>query len=341
MENRYRIEKVDQLTYKDKDWKRYFDFRTNSYALINQPMPFDTAKQLKELSLESIRLGQQIYQVWKNEQANGIFFFSIECENDLEKRFTSFNNYMNDRCLEINLLEMIIREFITYDETSNALAVLSKDGNNDQVLEVFGAYLGSNVELYELNVKEANLEKIDSWLAEAPAKFPNLRIEFYKNIPDELLEEFATVFTQLLRDMPAGSELGELKITAEGTKSVQEAWKIRNHVAYRYLIFNETNQLIAKTNVSLNLKRPQEMYQFMTGVTQKYRGQGLSKWLKAAMFKKLTTDFPELEKIKTDTHPNNHPSRELSKQMGYKRIGTKKEFLIDRANIVTYLNANS
>jgi len=32
-------------------------------------------------------------------------------------------------------------------------------------------------------------------------------------IIDDLLEEFATLFTQLLKDMPENSELGEMKIT--------------------------------------------------------------------------------------------------------------------------------
>jgi len=97
---------------------------------------------------------------------------------------------------------------------------------------------------------------------------------------------------------------------------------------------------ISGLKVFLSLKRPQEMYQHMTGVMERYRGLGLSKWLKAAMYKKLISDFPELEKIVTWTHPDNHPSKELSKQMGYKMRSIEKKYLIDRANIVQYLNVN-
>jgi len=337
LKNKYRLEKVDPALFTDEHWKRYYDFRVKSFAAIDKPIPFDSWQKLKELNLESINEGQEIFQVWKNEKANGIFYFSIEFQDNIDKRFTYLNNYLNDKFLESNLIELVFKKFLDYDQNSTALAVHSKEGSNDYVKDKFGAQIGSTTECYELEVSEANLDLIDTWLSNSIAKFPNFRIEFYKELPDELLEEFAAVFTQLLKDMPANSELGEMKVTAESTRSLQEAWKIRNHCAYRYFIFNEQNEIIAKTNVSINLKQPQKMHQFMTGVKKEYRGQGLSKWLKAAMFKKLLADFPDLEKIETETHPDNHPSRELSKQMGYKRTGSEKEFLIDRASIVRYL----
>ncbi len=338
--NNYRLEKVDPLIYTEEDWKRYFDFRVKSYALINRPMPFESLEKLKEFNLKSIKEGKEIYQVWKNEQENGTFVFSTEFKDDLEKRYTYLNNYMNDKYLASNLLEMIFNKFIDYDENSNSLAIDSINGMNDYVADVYDAQVASTLAFYELNIKEANVEKIDAWLAEAPAKFPNLRIALYTELPDDLIEEYAALYRQLWADMPNNSTLDDVQITAEGIKSAQEAGKKSKHCAYRYVVFNENNQLIAKTYVVVNLEQPQVVEQFMTGVMEKYRGRGLSKWIKAAMFKKLVADFPELEKIETTAHPDNHPSRELSKQMGYKRTGGEKGFLIDRANIVQCLKAN-
>lgn len=341
MKNNYRIDKVDHLIYTNEDWKCYYDFRIKSSALKGIPLHFGSWEKLKERSLELIRdRGQEIYQVWKNGQENGIFYFSIEFKDDLEKRFTYLDNYMNDKYLEANLLEIIFKKFVDYDETSNSLAIHSKDGMNDYVTDLYNANIGSSLAFYELNIKDANIKKIDAWLAEAPDKFPNLRIELYTEIPDDLLEEYAAFYMQMLEDMPANSTLHEIKITAESIKSIQERGKLINFYAYRYLIFNEANQLIAKTYVAVNLKRPQVIDQYTTGVMEKHRGRGLSKWLKAAMFKKLIEDFPELEKIKTEAHPENYPSIELSKQMGYKKVGGEKGFLLDRAKIVQYLNAN-
>lgn len=341
MKNIYRIEKVDPVLYTEEDWKSYYDFRAKSCALIDKSMPFDSLKKLKEAELESIKWGDEIYQVWKNEQEQGTFAFLFTFKDDLEKRSTLLSNNMNDKHIESNLLEIIFKKYIDYDEKSNSLLVYSIEGVNDYLKDLYGAKNSLILSSYELNVKEANVELIDTWLAEAPAKFPNLRLELYKEIPDDLIEEFATFYTQMYKDLPGKSDLvGDMIITAAATKSFQEDWKLNNSSAYRYLIFNEANQLIAMTDVSLNLKRPQVMDQMMTGVMGKYRGRGLSKWLKAAMFKRLISDFPELEKIETKAHPENHASRELSKKMGFKLTGTEKQFMIDRANIVEYLNAN-
>ena len=342
MENNYRVEKVDTLIYTDEDWKRYFDFRTKSFALKSEPMPFDSWEELKAINIKSLKeSGDYTFMVWKNGKENRTVIFSTMFKDDLERRFTYLMTKKDEENLEAGLLEKMFREYIDFDTTSNSLAIYSKNGMNDFVEDLYGAKLGSISELYELNIKDANIEKIDSWLAEAPAKFPNLRIAFYDEIPDDLLEEYAAMFTQMHEDMPANSFIDDMTVTAASIKARQEIFKQINYSIYNYLIFNEANQIIAKTHVSLKRKLPQVMYQHMTGVKESYRGRGLSKWLKAAMYKKLIKDFPELEKITTDTHPENHPSRELSKQMGYKRIGTAKEFLIERADIVEYLDANA
>ncbi len=338
MKNHYRLEKVDHINFTKEDWNRYFDFRTKSYALNNEPMPFNSLEELRKLNVTNItESGDEIYQVWKNEIENGILVFSVVFKDDSKKRYTYLENYMNDKYLEENLLEMFFKQFLDYDEKSNFLLIYSKDGMNDYVKERFSAKFASNEECYELTIQEANMDKIDAWLEEALIKFPNFGIAFYNGIPDNLLEEYAALYTQMLEDMPGTSGLLDTKVTAESTKALQEGFKLRNYGIYSYLIFNEDNQIIALTCLNVNLKDPKELNQSITGVKEEYRGRGIGKWLKAAMFKKILADFPELEKIETETHPENHPSRELSKQMGYKRTGIEKEFSIGRDYIVDYV----
>jgi len=339
MKNNYRLEKVDSLVYTDEDWKRYFYFRTKSCALQDEPMPFDSVEVLKKNDLELInKEGYEIYQVWKNEQEHNIFCFSPASKDDLEKRFTYLINQMNNEYLEPHLLVLILNKFVDYDEKSNYLSVHSTKGLNDHISNLQDVYVGYTSGTYGLNVEEANMEKIDTCLTEALTKFPNLNMVFYAEIPANLLEEYAALLTQLVNDIPPISDGDKTNYTAEIIKEVQEATKLRNYCTYRYMIFNETHQLIATTNVFINLKKPEEVYQLITGVLKKYRGRGLGKWLKAVMFKKLVADFPKLEKIETVIDVVNHPSRELSKQMGFKMVGTNKEWKIKRANVLQYLD---
>ncbi len=342
MANRYRLKKVDHINYTEADWNEYWEFRKKSYELKKEPMPFDSLDQLKQLNVTNIReSGEAIYQVWKNDIENGILCFSIEFKEDSHKRFTYLESYMNDQSLEAGLLELIFEEFLEYDEASKSLAIHSRDGLNDYVEEMFDAAVGANAAWYELNINEAKQEKIEAWLSEAPNKFPKLRIVFYQEIPDELLEEYATLFTQFANDIPVPPEIGDNTCTAASVKSYQEAIKLRSHTNYIYLVFNEDNQMIALTNVSVNLKQTQSVDQSMTGVRADYRGRGLSKWLKSAMFTKLVADFPDLEVIETEAHPDNLPSIQMSKQMGFKRTGAHKDYVISREKIIQHLSHNS
>lgn len=338
MANSYRIEKVDPSIYTKKDWRRYFDFRLKSYALVNEPMPFNSIEELKALNTKNSEKGWVQYMVWKSEQENGMVCFAMGYKDDLQKRFTYLLNHMNDKYLEPELLEILFQQYLDYDSKSNSLNILSKDGENDYIVDNFGAYLKTKTDFYELNVKEVDLEKIDFWQSDAVAKFPLFRMEFYSEIPGDILEEYTRVYSQISNSISFTTESDDGELTANEWKESQEALKLRKKCLYTYLVFNESNAQIAQTNVLVNLNDTKKMDQWMTGVVKEHRGRGLGKWMKAAMFKKLLLDYPDLEKIETDVHPNNHPSIELNKRMGYKRTVSQKDFMIDRQYIVQYLN---
>lgn len=334
----YSIEKIQSENYTDKDWKKYFLFRTKCAELKNEPLPLESWEKLKEISLEHINNDEEIYLVWDKNKEAGHFTFDIDYKEQRDKRFVYFRNGLINKKLNDNFLKLMFSAFLEFDKYSSFLAIESNDGVNSFIENKFNARVAGHVEYSELKIKEAQHEKIDFWFKAFPKKFINYKIKFYEDIPENLLEEYCCVFTELLFDMPDNSELGDFNITVDRIKRNQENGRKHNYCSYRYLIFNEKNKIIAKTNVAINKNKPQIMHQYMTGVLKDYRGQGISKWLKAAMFRKLVTDFPNLEKIKTDTHPENNASRELSKQMGFKKVGFKKEFLIEKENIIAFCN---
>lgn len=340
MKNKYLVRKVDHIKFTDQDWLDYFNFRIKSYTHIGEPMPFNSINELKDLNVQNItKYGEEIFQVWKNNIENGILVFSTANKEDDKKRFTWLENYMNDDHLEISLLKILFNYFIKYDKKSNFLALYSKNGKNDYVEDFFKAKTGNNAFLYELNVKEAKTEIINRWLEEARTNNQHFKIRFYTKILDELIHEYAEVLTKFFVD--AKVTLSNPTWNASEIKDYQKALDLRNEAWYSYFIFNETNDLIAITHVTFSKENPEIVSQGMTGVLKKYRGMGLSKWLKAEMFTKLLKDQPNIKKIKTDTLPENHPSRELSKQMGYIQTGNEKEIFIDRNNIVKFLKTVS
>lgn len=321
----------------DEIWKTYFQVRKKCVAKINDYMAFANWEQLKTRNTNLLNEGGGIYFIKKGKDDIGYFNFFPNSINIPDKRFQLLRIRLINESLNNELLQLIFNEFLAFDPLSMDLAIESSNEIYDFLVKKINPYRICQQVQYELKINEANHEIINTWLETTPSKFNNYKIRFFDYLPDEIIAEFADVFTQLLDDMPANSELGEFNITPAVVKKRQEDGRKHNMCAYRYLVYNEKNQLIGHTNVSINKNNPKVVHQFMTGVLAEYRRQGISKWMKSKMFQKLTLDFPELETIETETHPDNIGSIGMSRQMGFMKTGIEKQFLFKKQRIINYL----
>lgn len=331
MKNNYKIQAIDATSFSDNDWKIYFNDRLEWSKIKDDYSVYESWEKLKETSINRINDGHAIYFLFNNDKKIGDFRFEIQDKDFPDKRFTYFRNGLNEESLDKKLLEIIKKQAAIFDPESKFLAILSNNGLNDFIGKLPNVTIGSWSGTYELLIKNAKLDVVNKWHFTFPIKFPNYTIKFFEDIPDDLMEEYIHVFKELLHDMPPNSEIGEFNLTAEKEKKLQERAKAKNHTSYKYLIFNENNKLIAHTNVRINKNNPKSAAQYMTGVLHRYRRKGLAKWLKSSMLIKIMQDFPTMESIKTNTHPSNRGSIEVSQQMGFVKTGTEKEFLISMA----------
>ncbi len=337
MDNQYTIQRIIPEACTNEQWQAYFAFRVACDKLAGKPTPFSNWEQYKERNSALVKEGTGIYLVWNGKKEAGFFFFRKSFDLHLKKHYINFENDLLDKTLNKEVLKPIGKAYLDFDVDTNFLAITSHNGRNDFLETELGAIIGGQTETFELDVTKVDHQKMEEWVATNATKYPQYQLKLYEYLPDELIEEYASVFTELLHDMPAQSELGSATVTPEQVKTRQETSRPYNRCAYRYLLFNEAGKIIAKTNVAINKNHPQNMYQFMTGVLKDYRGLGLSKWLKGAMFLRLVKDFPSLEKIMTETHPTNAGSKEVSRQMGYQQTGTKKELLIERKQMTAFI----
>ncbi len=337
MNSPYKIERL-KANATLEEWQRYYDFWLQCNRTKKAPLYYSKLQDFQESWSYWMDKGTAIFIVWKEEKPYGHFSFFTDFKEQADKRMVKLRNSLKEKVLNENLLELIGKAFLEFDPTAKFLMIPSVNGENDFVEMAVQAEVGNYIESYQLKIEEVDVAKMDEWIAVSEAKFSNYRLQFYEDIPDELLEEYSTVFSQLMKDVPANSRSFNTLITPQTVKERQVNGKKTQQCSYRYLIFNEANQLIAKTNVSLNKKTPTSMYQYMTGVLKPYRGQGLSKWLKAVMFKKLVADFPDFKVINTEVHTMNAASRALNLKMGYVKTGFKKDWLIPREKVVAFID---
>ena len=331
----YRIIK-DQYT--DKDWKEYFEFRKECSELLKTDFRISTWEELKKSTLQYLDCGMGIYTVKKNGKAAGIFFFEKYFEFPPELQHIYLWSNLGKNILDVEIIKLVLQAFLEFNPDHGFLVISSENGSHDYLGEIIHAEIVADQIHYELTKENVNRELIEEWLKTYSSKFPNLKMKFYEDIPEELIDDYCRVTAELRNDIPKNSEIGNYHITPDTLRIDQEDDRKNQRTSYKYLILNEENRLIAETKVAIDKKDPKIMIHHMTGVIKEYRGLGLSKWLKGAIYKKVEMAFPELEKITTHTHAGNRKLQSVSLQMGYKQTKTIKEFKITREKAEAFIN---
>jgi hypothetical protein len=281
--------------------------------------------------------GSGKYNVIKDGNEVGHFFFEKYFASHPELKHIYLWSNLGNNILDVEIIKLVLQAYLEFHPDHGFLVISSENGLHDYLGEILHAEIVADQTHYELTKENVNRELIEEWLGTYPSRFPNLKIKFYEDIPENLLEEYCRVSAELLNDIPANSEIGNYHITPDSLRIDQEDDRKNQRTSYRYLIFNEENRLIAQTKIAINKKDPRIMRHYMTGVIKECRGLGLSKWLKSAIYKKVTMDFPELEKIITDTHTDNHRLKSVSLQMGYKQTKTLKEYKVTREKAEAFI----
>ena len=331
-----KIRRIVNAEYEDTDWREYHAIRKMLSEKAGAAMRIDCWQLLKEMTERWVDLGVAFYTIAMANEPIGYFTFDVRMNDDPNRQHVFL------KCsLSVDLDEKIISKiyacFLAYSTAAKYLIVRSKNGEQDFVQEQVKAEVGEDKLLFSLQVKEAKIDLIKAWEKEYSDKFKQIELRYFEVIPDDLMDEFCAVFTELLHDMPSASWLHQKTIDPKVVHKKQEG-DLKNHQYSYCLMAFDKGKLIAKTNVYLNKKKPEVMQQFMTGTLKDYRRQGIGKWMKATMFLKLIEEFPSLREIKTETSPNNHGSKAISLQMGYQQLGTEIDWLISRENIEKYLS---
>ncbi len=307
-------DEAKNLEYKDKSLN---DFRGRCFDLIDRNVG--------------------IYVIWDKEEG-GFFYFSMNNENNEDKKYVKFGNYLVTNKIEENLLRIILEEFINYDKKSRYLVVTGEKGEYDHVGEFINIELGEVREIFELRTRSVDKDLIENWNKETRIENSKYKLKFFDGLPDDLISEYSKILSKIIDDISHKSRLYNHDLGNE--KEIlkrRDAYQKMEYNWYQYLIFDEKNQIVGLTETSINSKDPRVVTQNMTGILLEHRGKGLSKLLKSTMYKRLLLDFPEIEKLRTAIHPKNEISKNINTRMGYVQCGLYKEQFLERVEIISFL----
>lgn len=315
----YKIYEINPNNLTESEIKNLYSFNEaleNKYNFLHR---LNTVDDYKDLFLSSFaNIDNQLLLIEKDSIACGILTLTKTFDwngNEQHKLTISLCDLVIDETLVSFISEVIKNKLNKYNE----LSVVTYNNELQQTIEKYTHKVALRGNYYTLNKSEIDVSMLSKYIAEQEIKNSDLSIRFTDIISEDLIEDYCNLFMETMEDMTDVKEDGYVQfvITPEKQRQINESNKKRNLSHFCYMIFNSNNELVAKSNVSVNNSDPRFPYQFMIGVKRPYRGRNLGKWLYASMYKRLfeTINF---EKALVCHHPDNAPAINVSKWIGYK-----------------------
>lgn len=332
---------IEDPKFTDENWRQFFDLHVDMRRRYNINFSSRTWQELKKkhVTLQNIDEISDCLAIMHHDKPVGWLDFFGTNQGTPEERFHVSLNACFDEFPEELIYRMAgwCREFLRRYDSDKAFGT-SNDRRVDAVFQAWQARRLSRFDEYVLYRDKADTAIMRKWIDEISGANGDLRLEFYEELPDHLIAGFAAILTETLGDMPEERESDMVfHVTPEQIKKFQK-WRRENETpAFCYSLHDPGGKIVAFTVAEVRRSNPELIYQHMTGVTEDYRGRGLSKWLKAVMFFKMGELFPENKRIMTFMRAINEPIQRVNAAIGYKIERGGYEYQLTAAMLDNFL----
>lgn len=191
------------------------------------------------------------------------------------------------------------------------------------------------------NMDDIDWKMVKTWDEEGSKRSPESKLEFYTKIPDEILEDYCKVYTEVLNQAPIDElDRGDIIITPEKWKKDEQRALETGMTWITAMIREKNGDISGMTDVYYEPDHAHLLYQALTGVQEKYRGSGKGKWLKAAMLLKLREEYPDIKIITTGNATSNEPMLAINERLGFKMHKEHYSCQIETEKVDAYLKKN-
>ena len=342
------IKPIDFRNATREEWNLYHKFR-RSYREEDSPGDPVLSDEQEELWMDSYYDGFKVfsYYVTRKDDPSEIIAF-------LRSRYVTKDSpsYKGNEQILRNLLYVLkdyrrqgigreLMKIVTKHAQENGKSLLMTGTSQEDGREVLKKMGGK--EALEMRDNRANLDDIDfemleTWLREGPARSPYSKLTFHTKIPDDILEIYCRVYTEVVNQAPLDDlEMGAQIITPEHWRKNEQRIEAGGGIWLTAMLHEENGDISGLTDVVYLPEHADMLYQQLTGVPENYRGQGKGKWLKAAMLLRVRDEFPGVKTIVTQNATSNEPMLAINDRLGFKLYRELYSCQVETERVVGYL----
>ena len=170
-----------------------------------------------------------------------------------------------------------------------------------------------------LDLTKLDWDMVEEWATEGPVRSPESKLEFFQDCPDDIIEEYCKIYSEIGNQAPREDlDVGDFVITPELRKQ-REKYQKDVDVTWLTAITREPNgDISGMTEVLYRPSKDPLITQDLTGVSDRYRGTGKGKWLKAIMLQEVRKRFPTVTTVVTGNATTNAPMISINERLGFK-----------------------
>ncbi|MHA1203238.1 MAG: GNAT family N-acetyltransferase [Candidatus Heimdallarchaeaceae archaeon] len=356
MEESFNIENIVFKTFKPstlsrEEWTMYHEFRRIRHEQKNPDDPY-TEDSIMEKSLESQEQHPEFeFKAFSLIDSSinkhvGLMMFGVFRETS-----ASYAGNKHVMQFEATLLPEYRRKGIGTDMLKRILTIAQKkeksvliSGSDEEdgkaFLKAIGAHVAQSGAENRLKFDDVDWEMVKNWMNDGPKRSPGTEIKSFLSIPDDILDEYAKVYTETLNQQPLGDlDIKDIIYTPEIIREEEKRQSSLGRTRLTYLTIEKDGKISGLTEMIYRPDRKTMVSQLLTGVKQEYRGRGLGKWLKAALLLKMREDYPEVKIVTTDNATENKPMISINDRLGFKLHKESISAQIKREDLEKYLES--
>ena len=319
----------DPFTATEEEWKLFHEFRYKRYPEFAPGDPI-TADEAVEKSLRFMR-DEEYIETHSVHQKGSDEWIGLVRVSHIKETSPSYEEN-KDQCFVYNLalltpyrgkgigkkLLKVVLDYAKKYQKDIIITGVSED-HGKRFMRKLNAHEALTGIENRLDLTDLNWDMIDAWIEEGPRRSPESKLEFFEECPDDILEDYCEFYTEVGNQTPREElAVGDFIITPE-VRRQHEKYQKDLDVTWLTAITREPNgDISGMTEVFYRPSKDPLIQQELTGVSDKYRGSGKGKWLKAVMLREIQRRFPTVITVVTGNATSNAPMLSINNRLGFK-----------------------
>jgi mycothiol synthase len=217
------------------------------------------------------------------------------------------------------LLSKTIEMAQQYDRTLILSETISTVPAGQVFAQRLGATKGIETHTNQLVLADVDLVLLKNWTEHAKTTAKDFELGLWTLYPEEEIGAIAKMIEVMNTQPKDDLDIEDWKVEPEDLRQLEAVNKARGVEFWMlYVRHTPSGELAGFTETSWDPENPENLTQGDTGVLPNYRGQGLGKWLKAAMLEKVMVERPVVKRIRTGNADSNAPMLAINHALGFK-----------------------